>query len=69
MKPTCGQCRKSYRECVFSGDTKFRHFEAQALLERGQERPRPARDAHERLFARDQVWLEVPTERASVRVE
>lgn len=58
VKPACGQCRKSERDCVFSQDTKFRHFDVQGLLRQGQEKT-----ASDGLFAKDQIWIDIPGDR------
>lgn len=65
VKPTCGQCRKSDRDCVFSQDTKFRHFDVQGLLRQGQEKPAASHTASEGLFGKEQTWIDVPSDRLS----
>lgn len=63
VKPTCGQCRKSDRECVFSQDTRFRHFDVQGLLRQGQEKTAAGHTASDGLFGKDQIWIDIPGDR------
>ncbi|KAF4818142.1 Transcription activator AMTR1 [Colletotrichum tropicale] len=67
-KPTCGQCTKSDRECIFSQDTKFRHFDVQGLLGQGQEKTLAGRAVNEGLFAKDHVWIDIPDELTFVNI-
>ncbi|KAF3806838.1 hypothetical protein GCG54_00007088 [Colletotrichum gloeosporioides] len=67
-KPTCGQCTKSDRECIFSQDTKFRHFDVQGLLGQGQEKTLAGRAATEGLFAKDHVWIDIPGDLTFVNI-
>ncbi|KAK1449992.1 hypothetical protein CMEL01_07328, partial [Colletotrichum melonis] len=67
VRPACGQCTKSDRECIFSQDTKFRHFD-HSLLCRGQDKASAGRVVVENLFEEDQTWLDIPHELVFVNV-
>ncbi|KAK7449591.1 hypothetical protein Landi51_06015 [Colletotrichum acutatum] len=66
-RPACGQCTKSDRECIFSQDTKFRHFD-HSLLCRGQDKASAGRVIVENLFEEDQTWLDIPHELVFVNI-
>ncbi|KZL78947.1 zn 2cys6 transcription factor, partial [Colletotrichum incanum] len=67
VKPTCGQCIKSNRDCGFSGNTKFRHFDAQFPNEQGLQKTTSLENL-ESHFRVDQVWLDVPANLTFVNV-
>lgn len=61
-KPTCGQYTKSDRECIFSQDTKFRHFDVQYLLRQGQEKTLAGRAVTKGLFANNHIKIDIPSD-------
>ncbi|TDZ30416.1 Transcription activator AMTR1 [Colletotrichum spinosum] len=74
VKPHCGQCARSGRICVFSDDSKFRHFDAHALNDRnagsgsGDKASPHSHEAAGSLFGTDQVWLNIPADLTFVNI-
>ncbi|KAK7428176.1 hypothetical protein QQZ08_005242 [Neonectria magnoliae] len=69
IKPICGHCTKSSRDCSYAERSIFRNFEVRSPSKRKASDTADPEQRQLSVFGSDHVWLEIPTQLTFVPIE